>query len=77
MLAAALPAAAHADSSPFQSPSGNIACTIAVGAAISATTPTNHRRHRSAPNGEFSGVKCTDSGTGHYFRVSRDSYDLG
>jgi hypothetical protein len=26
---------------------------------------------------EFSGMKCTDSSTGHYFRVSRDSYDLG
>jgi hypothetical protein len=24
-----------------------------------------------------SGVKCTDSSSGHYFRVSRDSYDLG
>lgn len=24
-----------------------------------------------------SGMKCTDSGSGHYFRVSRDSYDLG
>jgi hypothetical protein len=23
------------------------------------------------------GVKCTDSRTGHYFRVSRDSYSLG
>ena len=26
---------------------------------------------------EPSGMKCTDSSTGHYFRVSRDSYDLG
>jgi hypothetical protein len=26
---------------------------------------------------ELSGVKCTDNITGHYFRVSRDSYDLG
>jgi hypothetical protein len=24
-----------------------------------------------------SGMKCTDSSTGHYFRVSRDSYDIG
>ncbi|GAA4289786.1 DUF6636 domain-containing protein [Mycobacterium paraffinicum] len=24
-----------------------------------------------------SGMTCTDSSTGHYFRVSRDSYDLG
>ncbi|WP_055405084.1 MULTISPECIES: DUF6636 domain-containing protein [unclassified Mycobacterium] len=26
---------------------------------------------------EPSGMKCTDGSTGHYFRVSRDSYDLG
>jgi hypothetical protein len=26
---------------------------------------------------EYSGVTCTDSSTGHYFRVSRDSYQLG
>ncbi|OBH10974.1 hypothetical protein A9X03_03085 [Mycobacterium sp. E1715] len=26
---------------------------------------------------EPSGMTCTDSSTGHYFRVSRDSYDLG
>jgi hypothetical protein len=25
----------------------------------------------------LSGVTCTDSGTGHFFRVSRDSYQLG
>ena len=24
-----------------------------------------------------SGIKCTDSKTGHYFRAARDSYDLG
>jgi len=24
-----------------------------------------------------SGMKCTDSSSGHYFRVSRDSFDLG
>jgi hypothetical protein len=24
-----------------------------------------------------SGITCTDGSTGHYFRVSRDSYDLG
>ncbi len=23
------------------------------------------------------GMKCTDSGSGHYFRVSRESFDLG
>jgi hypothetical protein len=26
---------------------------------------------------EPSGVTCTDSGSGHFFRVSRDSYQLG
>lgn len=26
---------------------------------------------------EQSGVKCSDTGSGHYFRVSRDSYQLG
>ncbi|UXA05070.1 hypothetical protein KXD96_19120 [Mycobacterium sp. SMC-2] len=26
---------------------------------------------------EPSGMTCTDSSTGHYFRVSRDSYDIG
>lgn len=25
---------------------------------------------------EASGMRCADSGSGHYFRVSRDSYDL-
>jgi hypothetical protein len=27
--------------------------------------------------GEPSGVTCTDTSTGHFFRVSRDSYQLG
>jgi hypothetical protein len=26
---------------------------------------------------EYTGITCTDSSTGHYFRVSRDSYELG
>jgi hypothetical protein len=26
---------------------------------------------------ELAGVTCTDSGTGRYFRISTDSYDLG
>lgn len=26
---------------------------------------------------EPSGVRCTDRGSGHFFRVSRDSYELG
>jgi hypothetical protein len=28
-------------------------------------------------NSEQSGVTCTDSSTGHFFRISRDSYQLG
>jgi hypothetical protein len=26
---------------------------------------------------EYTGMACTDSSTGHYFRVSRDTYELG
>ncbi|MDT5016309.1 MAG: hypothetical protein QOD39_2469, partial [Mycobacterium sp.] len=26
---------------------------------------------------EYTGMTCTDGSTGHYFRVSRDSYELG
>ncbi len=26
---------------------------------------------------EYTGMTCTDSSTGHYFRVSRDGYELG
>jgi hypothetical protein len=26
---------------------------------------------------EYTGMTCTDSNTGHYFRVSRDGYELG
>jgi len=26
---------------------------------------------------EPTGMTCTDSGTGHFFRVSRESYQLG
>jgi hypothetical protein len=26
---------------------------------------------------EYSGMTCTDNSTGHYFRVSRDTYELG
>lgn len=43
--------------------------TLDYGQSLSAGTITC--------DSEPSGVKCTDSSTGHYFRVSRDSYDLG
>ncbi len=124
--AIALPVAAHADSAPFQSPSGNIACMIGDGAAVCDISdytyqpppppacaqhikwgnrfvletgkaaeihchgdtvrvpgePTlDYGQTKSAGtlscNSEFEGMKCTDSSTGHFFRVSRDSFDLG
>ena len=43
--------------------------TLNYGQTISAGTITCE----SQP----SGMKCTDGSTGHYFRVSRDSYNLG
>ena len=42
--------------------------TLNYGQTISAGTLTC--------DSEPSGMKCTDSSTGHYFRVSRDSYNL-
>jgi hypothetical protein len=124
--AVALPATAHADNRPFQSPSGNILCLIdssGVACDVSDFTyklpppppcaqhiswgnrftmdqgkapemtchgdtlrvpgePTlNYGQTTSAGSftcdSEPSGMKCTDSSTGHYFRVARDSYDLG
>ena len=125
----ALPATAHADA--FQTPSGNIACSITSGGTdgllvfCEITEYTYVRPPRppgcmlggwgnrilmgqgSAPewichgdallgdglptlpygqassggtitcDSETSGVTCTDSSTGHYFRVSRESYQLG
>jgi Family of unknown function (DUF6636) len=43
--------------------------TLSYGQTISAGTITCES--------EPSGIKCADSSTGHYFRVSRDSYNLG
>ena len=124
--AIALPAAAHADSDNFLSPSGNIACNISAGGVAcdirdytyQPPPPPLCAQHISWGNrftldqgkaaaivchgdtlrvpgeptlafgqtktvgtltcdSEPSGMTCTDSSTGHYFRVSRDSYDLG
>jgi hypothetical protein len=124
--AVAFPATAHADTNNFQSPSGNIYCTLdSSGAAcdISDYTyqpppPPECGKHISWGNrftlvpgkagaiechgdtlrvpgeatlnygqtisagtitcaSEQSGMKCTDSSSGHYFRVSRASYNLG
>jgi hypothetical protein len=124
--AIALPATARADYRPFQSPSGNISCSIdSSDVACDVSDYTYHvppgppcsqhiswgnrfgLQHGKAAEMEChgdtlrvpgeqtlnygqtisagtitcesqpSGMKCTDSSTGHYFRVSRDSYDLG
>ena len=126
VAAIALPAAAHADSEQFQSPTGNIACNIGAGGVACDISDHTYQPPPPPPCGqhfpwgsrftldagkaanivchsdslrvpgeptldygqtksvgtftcdsELSGVKCTDSSTGHYFRVSRDSYDLG
>jgi hypothetical protein len=124
--AVALPATAHADDRPFQSPSGNIVCLLSnssVACEISDYTyqlpppppcaqhvawgnrftleenktpeltchgdtlripgePTLHYGHTVSGgtitcDSEPTEMKCTDANTGHYFRISRDSYDLG
>ncbi|WP_036359197.1 DUF6636 domain-containing protein [Mycobacterium asiaticum] len=43
---------------------------LAYGQTISAGSIT-------CASSEQAGMKCTDSASGHYFRVSRDSFDLG
>ena len=122
----ALPGTAHAGTQNFQSPSGNIACSMdptGVACDISDYTyqplpPPECARHVKwgnrfslesgkpgtmvchgdtlrVPNettlnygqtisagklsckSDESGMKCTDSGSGHYFRVSKESFDLG
>ena len=38
------------------------------------------RSHSHGPitcNSELSGVTCTDTATGHFFRISRENYELG
>jgi hypothetical protein len=124
--AIALPAPAHANSLNFQSPSGNIACTLDTGGAacdISEYTyqpppPPECGKHIKWGNrftlmagkpgaiechgdtlrvpGEATlnygqtisagsitcasdpaGMKCTDNSSGHFFQVSKDSYNLG
>ncbi|AYE96540.1 hypothetical protein C0J29_18815 [Mycobacterium paragordonae] len=122
----ALPATAHADGQDFQTPSGNIACSLSstgVACDINEHTYTpppppecgqhlawgdrfvlepgkpatihchgdtvrvpgertlNYGQTASAGTlsciSEQSGVKCTDSSSGHYFEVSRDAFKLG
>jgi hypothetical protein len=124
--AIAVAAPSRADSNDFQSPSGNIYCSLAAeGAACDISDYTyqpppppecgkhiswgsrftlapgkpaamechgdtlrvpgeptlNYGQTASAGTltcaSEESGIKCTDSSSGHYFRVSRDSFNLG
>ena len=37
----------------------------------------NHAHGHITCDSEMSGVTCTDTETGHFFRVSRESYELG
>ncbi|MEE6179431.1 DUF6636 domain-containing protein [Mycobacterium sp. 050134] len=126
VVAILLPATAHADDLPFQSPSGNTACVLSNTAAecdvsdftyqVPAGPPCAQHvawgNRFSLPQGrpaemqchgdtlrmpgeqtleygqslsagtvtcvsEAAGIRCTDSSTGHFFLVSRDSYELG
>jgi hypothetical protein len=48
---------------------------------LAASDPVNYDQPLSAGaiacSPEQSAVKCTDTSTGHFFRVSRESYELG
>jgi hypothetical protein len=122
----AVPVTAHANSQNFQSPSGNIACTLDTGGAacdireytyqpppgpecakhikwgnrftlmpgqpgamachgdtlrVEGEATLNYGQTISAGTitcaSDLSGMKCTDNSSGHYFQVSKDSYNLG
>ena len=49
---------------------------LASGVWITAAE-LGHALLRTTGRGEQSGMTCTDASTGHFFRVSRDSYQLG
>jgi hypothetical protein len=125
-LAIALPTTARADIRNFQSPSGNIFCTIDDSGAACDISEFKYQpppppecgkhiawgsRFTLAPghpgtiechgdtlrvpgeptldygqtisagtitcDDEPSGMKCTDTSSGHFFQVSRDAYNLG
>jgi hypothetical protein len=48
---------------------------------LAASDPVNYDQPLSAGvitcSSEQAAVKCTDASTGHFFRVSRESYELG
>ncbi|AKK30316.1 hypothetical protein AB431_07505 [Mycobacterium sp. EPa45] len=127
MAAAVLPAAAHADESyTFESPSGNVGCSLNPGGAtceiksytwfippppdyfvggrgnvflltrgaepVAGIWHSDHQFPDGSPTldygqsrtagtitctSENTGITCADSGTGHFFRVSRETYQVG
>jgi hypothetical protein len=59
-----------------------VTCTYsAIGSGSGAWPPLAYGQTRSlgtlSCDSEPAGITCTDSGTGHFFRVSRESYELG
>ena len=82
----ALPRIAHAETEYyFVSPTGNIGCMMGNllngGVMCDVKHYTYARQHQSfgaiTCDSEQTRMTCTDTDTGHYFRVSSDSYQLG
>jgi hypothetical protein len=67
----------------FQGKPANLSCSVsALNSGYFGPWPTlDYGQARSIGSitcaSEPSGMACTDSSTGHFFRVSRDSYQLG
>ena len=65
-----------------QGASSYVTCTYsAIGSGFGDWQPVDYGQARSLGSisceSEADGMVCTDAGTGHFFRVSRDSYQLG
>jgi hypothetical protein len=65
-----------------QGKSAYLTCTYsAIGSGFGAWPPMDHGQTRSfgtiTCDSESDGMTCTDASTGHFFRVSRESYQLG
>jgi len=56
-----------------------VSCVVASDAPAEFTLHFGQRRSVGAItcDSEEAGVTCTDTGTGHFFRISPQSYDLG
>ncbi|HTY29468.1 MAG TPA: DUF6636 domain-containing protein [Mycobacterium sp.] len=70
------------DFSLDQGASPHVACTYsAIGSGFGVWQPLDYGQARSLGTiscaSEADGMVCTDASTGHFFRVSRDSYQLG